>query len=79
MTVRDLLYDSALLSSGFQMRDTADFSKRIQRVISNGLNIDPNAEAEAEPEEEVAAEPETTDAADATEPAASEDSTHDEL
>jgi len=48
----NLLYDSALLSSGFAMRDTHDFSKRIQRVISNGLAIDPNAEVEAEPEEE---------------------------
>lgn len=73
----NLLYDSALLSSGFQMRDTADFSRRIQRVISNGLNIDPNAEVEPEPEDEPADK-----AADAEEKAAApadEETSHDEL
>ena len=68
----NLLYDSALLSSGFQMRDTADFSKRIQRVISNGLQIDPNAEAEAEVEEEEPAEESSGDAAASEGEAASE-------
>jgi heat shock protein beta len=82
----NLLYDSALLSSGFQMRDTADFSKRIQRVISNGLQIDPNAEAEAEVEEEESSE-ESSEAASSegeAEATPSSDSTpetssHDEL
>jgi len=70
----NLLYDSALLSSGFQMRDTADFSRRIQRVIATGLSIDPAAEAEPEPEDEPAAE--TEESADADSETAE---AHDEL
>jgi HSP90 family molecular chaperone len=73
----NLLYDSALLSSGFQMRDTADFSRRIQRVISTGLNIDPSAEAEPE-----ADEPEATESEDAPDNAADAEESaeiHDEL
>lgn len=76
----DLLYDSALVSSGFQVRDTVDFSKRLQRVISNGLNIDPLAEVE--PEEEEPEENEEEEAVDeeveAEETVVAEDG-HDEL
>ena len=76
----NLLYDSALLSSGFQMRDTADFSRRIQRVISNGLNIDPNAEVEPEPEDEPADKAaDSEEKAAAAAPAADEETSHDEL
>jgi len=74
----NLLFDSALLSSGFQMRDTADFSRRIQRVISTGLAIDPNAEVEAEPEEPEETEAEASadgEASDAT-PADGESTEH---
>lgn len=73
----NLLYDSALLSSGFQMRDTADFSRRIQRVISNGLSIDPNAEAEPEPEEPEATKEEGKTEEEKSE--AAEETNHDEL
>jgi len=48
----NLLYDSALLSSGFQMRDPKEFVERINRVVATGLNVDPNAPVD-EPEEEV--------------------------
>ena len=76
----NLLYDSALISSGFQMRDTADFSRRIQRVISNGLNIDPNAEVEPEPEDEPADKAaDSEEKAAAAAPAADEETSHDEL
>jgi HSP90 family molecular chaperone len=78
----NLLYDSALLSSGFQMRDTADFSRRIQRVIATGLSIDPAAEAEPEPEEPEEASAEDDAAAEETvsTPAADEAAeVHDEL
>jgi len=47
----NLLYDAALLHSGFSMKDTADFATRIHRVVASGLSLDPNAEAEEEPEE----------------------------
>jgi HSP90 family molecular chaperone len=52
----ELLYDNALLSSGYQVKDLQDFSKRIQRVISNGLNIDPSAEVEPEADDQPEAE-----------------------
>jgi len=83
----NLLFDSALLSSGFQMRDTADFSKRIQRVISTGLNIDPSAEAEAEDDEEASSDdasaseevPTPATGSEATPAATESESSHDEL
>ena len=75
----NLLYDSALLSSGFQMRDTADFSRRIQRVISTGLSIDPNAEAEAEPEEPEATKEEDKNEESAEKSSEAEETNHDEL
>jgi len=70
----NLLYDAALLQSGFAMTETGDFAKRIHRVVSLGLDLDPNAEVpvEEEPESsESSTESETT-----TEDA---DSAHDEL
>jgi molecular chaperone HtpG len=54
-----LLYDAALLQSGFVMKEPSEFAQRIHRVVATGLEIDPTAQAEAEPEEEEAAE-ETT-------------------
>jgi len=48
----NLMYDSALLSSGFHMDNPAEFSARLQRVISMGLKVDPNAPVDDEPEEE---------------------------
>jgi len=45
-----LLYDAALLQSGFAMKEPNDFATRIHRVVSNGLEIDPNTEPDVEPE-----------------------------
>jgi len=39
----DLLYDSALVSSGFQLSDGKDFADRINRVVALGLDVDPEA------------------------------------
>jgi len=50
--IANLLYDSALISSGFHMDNPTDFAARINRVMSIGLKIDPNAPVEDEPEEE---------------------------
>jgi len=59
----NLMYDSALLASGFTLNDLNDFSSRINRVLSQGLGVDPNAPVEEEPE----SEPESTKTEEETE------------
>jgi len=46
----NLMYDTALLQSGFSMKDPTEFASRIHRVLAAGLNVDPEAVAEQEPE-----------------------------
>ena len=56
-----ILYDTAVLRSGYSLADSADFAFRIDRMLRSNLNIDPNAEVEAEPEPEPEPEPEGED------------------
>jgi heat shock protein beta len=81
----ELLFDSALLQSGFVAEDAATFATRIQRLVSSGLNVDPKAELDAEPEfvdeeeDEDENEDEAEDEAEDLDEDVAEDSTHDEL
>jgi len=48
----NLMYDAALLQSGFNLKDTTEFATRIHRILATGLNVDPDAPVEEEPAED---------------------------
>jgi HSP90 family molecular chaperone len=50
-----MLYDTALVSAGFDIEDQSNFQKRLMKFVSAGLNVEVDAameEPEDEPEEE---------------------------
>ena len=59
-----ILYDTAVLRSGYSLTDSADFALRIDRMLRYNLNIDPDAEVEPEPEPEPEPEEKGEDSSD---------------
>ena len=39
-----VMYDSAVLRSGFALKDSGDFASRIERMLRLSLNVDVDAE-----------------------------------
>jgi len=74
----NLIYDAALVQSGFSVADATDFAKRIHRVVSLGLDVDPNAEVPQEPEESSESSENAPAEAEETEEATTDEG-HDEL
>ena len=61
-----ILYDTAVLRSGYSLADSADFALRIDKMLRSNLDIDPSAEVEPEPEPEPEGEGEDSSDGDET-------------
>lgn len=59
-----LMYQTALMESGFMLSDPKDFASRIYNSVKSSLNVDPDATIEEEDDvEEAEAETDTKEAA----------------
>jgi len=80
--VANLLYDTAVLNSGFGLENPKDLTERVLKMVSKNLKVDPNAEVEEEvfeEEEEAEEEPEEEEAEDVVFDIDEEEDVHDEL
>nr|XP_009861771.1 endoplasmin [Ciona intestinalis] len=50
--IANVMFDTAALRSGYSLKDSVDFSKRILDMLYKNLNIDPETPIEEEPEDE---------------------------
>eukprot|EP01123_Difflugia_compressa_P000885 TRINITY_DN10_c0_g2_i1.p1 TRINITY_DN10_c0_g2~~TRINITY_DN10_c0_g2_i1.p1 ORF type:complete len:797 (-),score=209.33 TRINITY_DN10_c0_g2_i1:128-2518(-) len=58
--VAHVLYDTAVLNSGYALTEPADLTGRINRMMSTSLEVDPDAQIEEEQIEELEDEEQTT-------------------
>eukprot|EP00899_Mesostigma_viride_P016157 jgi/Mesvir1/24542/Mv21880-RA.1 len=81
VTIAHLMYESALLESGFVLEDTKTFGSRLLGLMKGALGVDPDAKVDEEEEIPDDEEPTAEDAADGSEPAPppAEDIVKDEL
>uniref|UniRef100_H2ZL55 Endoplasmin n=1 Tax=Ciona savignyi TaxID=51511 RepID=H2ZL55_CIOSA len=56
--IANVMFDTAVLRSGYSLKDSVDFSKRILGMLYKNLNIDPETPVEEEPEDEAEEEEE---------------------
>nr|XP_039250321.1 endoplasmin-like [Styela clava] len=79
-SIAQVMFDAAVLRSGYTLKDSADFSKRILSMLYKNLNIDPDTPIEEEPEdEEKEEEDEDEEEVDADEEDEEEDDGEDEV
>nr|CAB3254423.1 endoplasmin-like [Phallusia mammillata] len=52
LQIADVMFDTAVLRSGYTLKDTVDFSKRVLDMLYKNLNIDADTPIEEEPEDE---------------------------
>ena len=52
MQLAHILYDSALISAGFDIDDQAGFNKRMLKMVTSGLDIGDDAVVDEAPEVE---------------------------
>lgn len=75
-----LVYDTALVSSGYLMQDNMDFSKRMYKWIGESVGVDPDAPiVEEYPEDEVVKEEDTAEKKEEKSEKEAEEDTKDEL
>ncbi|XP_039250321.2 endoplasmin-like [Styela clava] len=77
-SIAQVMFDAAVLRSGYTLKDSADFSKRILSMLYKNLNIDPDTPIEEEPEDEEKEE-EDEEEVDADEEDEEEDDGEDEV
>jgi len=68
------LYDTALLRSGYSLRDTTSFSDRMDKLLRRSFNVDADAKVEIPPELDTEDEPKAEESAESSDESVAEES-----